>query len=339
MQKERYKYFKYRDEMKNMLQEYVDEICEPAEVYGKRSAMYICPFCDSGTGHNHTAAFCVNPDGIHYKCFACGENGDIFDLIAHEYDLKSGSREVFETAYRILIEENTIAKKPELQRKKLRKDEGTAKISTQTKRSYKEYLKRCIQDLPLTSYMKERGFSDEILKRCCVGYDQWRRMITIPYSREYDYYIARMIDSKNYYKLPGIEEPIYNEASLYHGEGVCFVTEGQLDAMSFLELGYPFVIALGSMTNVQKLVRLLEQKPTNKMLILALDNDEAGRKAQVKLAEELKKRNIPYLSADIYGEFKDANECLVQEREQFQVRIQEFLDKYELEGESINDEI
>lgn len=41
---------------------------------------FICPFCGSGTGPNHTPAFTIH--GVRFKCFACDEGGDIFDLAA-----------------------------------------------------------------------------------------------------------------------------------------------------------------------------------------------------------------------------------------------------------------
>lgn len=46
----------------------------------KQRGFYFCPLCGSGRGANGTAAFSVERDGIHGKCFSCGFYGDIFDL-------------------------------------------------------------------------------------------------------------------------------------------------------------------------------------------------------------------------------------------------------------------
>lgn len=44
---------------------------------------YICPLCGSGShGRNSTAAFSIDRDGVHGKCFSCDFYGDIFDLVA-----------------------------------------------------------------------------------------------------------------------------------------------------------------------------------------------------------------------------------------------------------------
>ena len=67
-----------KEYVKNNLREYVERITDA----GSQKGFYVCPFCGSGTGTNHTAAFSINRDGQHYKCFACGEYGDIFDLIS-----------------------------------------------------------------------------------------------------------------------------------------------------------------------------------------------------------------------------------------------------------------
>ena len=67
-----------KEYVKNHLRDYVEQITDA----GNQRGFYICPFCGSGTGRKHTAAFSINRDGQHYKCFSCGEYGDIFDLIS-----------------------------------------------------------------------------------------------------------------------------------------------------------------------------------------------------------------------------------------------------------------
>ena len=66
--------------LKPFLIDYVNEITQLSRNGGKNQ--YICPFCNSGTGRNGTGAFTYYPDTKTYKCFACGEHGDIFTLYA-----------------------------------------------------------------------------------------------------------------------------------------------------------------------------------------------------------------------------------------------------------------
>lgn len=58
--------------------DYIQEITQKSKGRDK----YVCPFCNSGTGHNGTGAFTYYSDSHTYKCFACGEYGDIFTLHA-----------------------------------------------------------------------------------------------------------------------------------------------------------------------------------------------------------------------------------------------------------------
>ena len=66
------------EKIKPFLIDYVREITKPSRNGGKNQ--YICPLCNSGTGSHHSGAFTVYPDTNSYHCFACGANGDIFNL-------------------------------------------------------------------------------------------------------------------------------------------------------------------------------------------------------------------------------------------------------------------
>ena len=66
------------ERLKPFLLNYIQEITTKS----KGLNQYICPLCSSGTGRNRTGAFTYYPDKHSYKCFACGEYGDIFSLYA-----------------------------------------------------------------------------------------------------------------------------------------------------------------------------------------------------------------------------------------------------------------
>lgn len=67
-----------KEKLKPFLLDYIQEITQKSKGRDK----YVCPFCNSGTGHNGTGAFTYYSDSHTYKCFACGEYGDIFTLHA-----------------------------------------------------------------------------------------------------------------------------------------------------------------------------------------------------------------------------------------------------------------
>ena len=98
-----------------------------------------------------------------------------------------------------------------------------------------------------------------------------------------------------------------------------FVTEGQFDALSFEEIGLS-AIGIGGVNEVSKLIQKLKERPTDKVLVLALDNDKAGRRAIGKFIEELAEAELDQkyiVDSDMYGRYKDANEFLVADREEF----------------------
>ena len=66
------------ERLKPFLLDYIQEVTQKS----KGKDQYICPLCNSGTGHNGTGAFTYYPDNHTYKCFACGTYGDVFTLHA-----------------------------------------------------------------------------------------------------------------------------------------------------------------------------------------------------------------------------------------------------------------
>ena len=71
--------------MKGFLRQYVESITTASRKAGR--GMYVCPFCGSGTGKGKTGAFSIMKDGLRWKCFACNQSGDVFDLIGHHENL------------------------------------------------------------------------------------------------------------------------------------------------------------------------------------------------------------------------------------------------------------
>ena len=116
------------------------------------------------------------------------------------------------------------------------------------------------------------------------------------------------------------------------------MVEGEIDALSIIDLGFE-AIALGSTSNVDLLLRVLQDQPeagrneayascttvcetsaesptfAQTSLVLSLDNDRAGQEATDKLEEGLRELDFPFFRADgLYGDFKDANEALTHSR-------------------------
>ncbi len=98
-----------------------------------------------------------------------------------------------------------------------------------------------------------------------------------------------------------------------------------MDAMSFEEIGYP-ALGLGGVNEVDRLVELIGDM--DKYLILALDNDVPGRKATGKVIESIAEMEFPchvMTMSWMYGDYKDANEFLVKDREGFEKQIEKIV--------------
>ncbi len=200
---------------------------------------------------------------------------------------------------------------------------------------YTEYLHRCHQNVDQTEYFRNRGLSKKVIDRFGLGYDVEKNLVTIPYNLDRKGYVHRVLwDGDSKYCKHGNE--IFNIDALYESglnsllfgtSDYVFVTEGQIDAMSFEEIGLD-AIGLGGVNEVSKLVKQLGEKSSNKILVLALDNDKAGRRAVGKFIGELAEAELDQsyiVDSDLYGKYKDANEFLIADREGFIEKMKRIL--------------
>lgn len=210
---------------------------------------------------------------------------------------------------------------------------------------YQECMKR-INDPAATLYLQARGISLEVAARHWIGYDpEWisptvraaqeakgsswlpepTARIILPVTN--NHYIARAISPDAAAEYSKMNETgngklgIFNIKNALRGDSdAVFINEGVFDALSIIEAG-GMAIALNSTSNANLLIEKLEERPTKATMILSLDNDDAGRKATQIIREGLARLNISYITADISGEYKDPNDALVGNREEFTIRV------------------
>lgn len=301
------------EELKDGLTSYVQSITQLDRRAGRN--MYKCPLCGSGQGggRGHDGAFSITGNGKAWKCFSCGQGGDIFTLIG----LYEGLTEFTDQAKRA-AEITGISLSLEEKPRPQKEDKPTDQPPVHGK--YKAYIESCQAAVSKTDYFNRRGFSEDIVKRFSLGYDEKAGVIVIPYDRQGDYYLTRSIEGKTFRKPKSDDagvEPIYNKAALYNGGKPCFVCESPIDAISIMTAGSDMcsAVALGG-TGHRKLIEAVEAKKPTCTVILSFDNDEAGKQATERTAEELKRLGVPFLianySLDAYPNEsrKDANDYL-----------------------------
>lgn len=319
---------------------------------------YICPHCGSGeNGTHNTGAVKYYQQTGTASCHACRRKVDAIDLYQQETGLEfveavkalaaergmtidstgSGWRNNSTAAEDFAeVEERTPA------RPSLLSDEKPQEAQQVNYSGYyRECMERLQQSAAAQAYLTGRGISLENALAHNVGFDPAADPAGAPAAAADAYkahpapriivptapahYVGRSIDPNtpgSYAKMnnKGGKPGIFNRRALWEAETV-FVVEGAFDALSLLEVGAA-AIALNSTNNVGLLLEELKAKPTKATLLLALDNDAAGKKAQAELQDGLNQLNICNASADVCGGYKDANEHLTGNRAAFVEAVQ-----------------
>ncbi|MBQ7629396.1 MAG: toprim domain-containing protein [Selenomonadaceae bacterium] len=307
---------------------------------------FICPICGNGSGHSGDGVSFIK-DSFRVHCFKCGFGGDIIALKARENNCsyKDAAR-----ALAVVLGIGDDYDKKFVDKKLLA--EGNFKLNEnasspnlpqtfssqveEEKVDCTEFFSDAEKNLQLTDYHLKRGLSWDTAHKFNLGFvKNWRHpkitnapespRLIIPTS---DFsYLARDVrqnlseSAQKYSKQKFGAAQIFNLPAL--NSELIFIVEGEFDAMSFYEVGFN-AVALGSISNYRKLLdEMMKKNPSTKgflptIYILALDNDKAGRATARTLRQIFNDLNFfNMIVRDIYGDFKDANDALVNNRKKF----------------------
>ena len=301
----------------------------------KKGSGYVCPICGSGSGQNGTGITENKRSPGHYTCWAgCFKNADAFEIIALQAGIEPNSAEAMRAAYeRYGISEDSVptAKPIEVQ------VDAHAQEAPVDFTDYFSKVAANITSAAAQQYLAKRGISAATAQKLCWGYDNaWRSpaalragknppasaRLIIPTSTHS--YLARATTDtteKAYQKMKEGAVVLYNLQALYSGRAV-FVCEGEIDAAAIIEAGGE-AVALGSTSNVDKLINACKEKKPCGALLICPDNDEPGRRAADQLTEGLQEIGVACSVVDITGGFKDADEALVADRDHFIKAVQQ----------------
>lgn len=303
---------------------------------------YVCPLCGSGEGKNGTGI--TTKDGVHFTCWAgCYKNSDIIDIIALEYGIEgAGYNAKLEKACALYgINYSDLEADPGFMPGRNatpgRAGGGPASEKKQeAAQDYMEFFRECASRRKESDYMsKQRGISDRVQELYLVGFcPDWRSPAAlrkgfnppkspraiIPTSR-YSY-IARDVraadtlkdSERKYAKTKEGPVHLFNLKALEDAKEPVFIVEGEIDALSIIEIGYS-AVALGSVNNAGMLLKYLSENKPGQPLLIAMDADEKGQQAAGKLMSGLRDLGIDAYRANISGGYKDANERLVADRD------------------------
>ena len=320
-----------RETLKGQLRNYVESITQKS----KGSNMYICPLCGSGTGNHGTGAFSIK-DGTSWKCFSCEKGGDIFDLIGKYEGIEDYSAQLKRAGelFNIDLDGGTAYQNQGKSEQYTHTDIHT-NTYTQDGEDYTDFFLQANRDIDKTSY--HRGLTLETLNRFKIGYvEEWRHpkrpqapaspRLIIPTSRES--YLARDTraelteEQKSYSKMKVGSTHIFNARALQTASTPVFIVEGELDALSIIDVGGE-AVGLGSISKVGSLLEILKESRPSQPLIVALDNDNRGAQASEKLIAGLKELGISFYRLNPAGQYKDASEALERDREALRRAVEE----------------
>ena len=302
----------------------------------KKNKGYICPICGSGSGKNGTGI--TTKDGIHFTCWVgCFTNKDIFDIIGLQYALSSFGEKFQKTVE--LFGQSQITDTKE-QKSILPQDNET---------DYTDFFLQAHQHINETTY--HRGISTDTLNRFNIGYiADWKHpkapkmksspRLIIP-TGKYSY-LARYAEKGDYINYRGIVEnkskvghtQIFNAQALQNADQPIFVVEGEIDALSIIDVGGES-IGLGSISNTKKLISLLEESKPVQPLIISMDNDRDSKtKERVfqigqHLCNDIKRLGINCCIRMITDKYKDVNEFFMTDKENFSLTVNSIISQVE----------
>ena len=310
------------EELKNFLGEYL-------ELKGINTSSVFR--CFSPTHEDKHPSMSFYKKGNICNCFACGEKYNIFSLVGMEYNLK-GFKEQKEKVIELyknreLIQDvnATIYSKKNIE---IILNSTIQEKKIEEKKIYPEfyyYYRDCKKRISETDYLQKRGISKEVQDKYNIGYDRDFKegkmkfpiqAIIIPVSKAS--YTVRNINNASKFRYTKVgEAAIFNYWELEQNrKDTFYIVEGEIDALSIIEAGRK-AIALGSVNEVNLLVNKLKEDKFNNKFILMLDNDEKGKMWQEILYTKLKEIGINVEKNNTLGKYKDANEFLVADRDNF----------------------
>lgn len=271
-----------------------------------------CPFHKQG--QERKPSFGVNGEKDKCHCFACGWSGSIEEMVSELFGYNDAGKfgknwlvkrfNSVEIETRPNILEGFNVRNISNNRNTFN-DSSNRVDSIQSDRHFitEEELDKYRYIHP---YMYDRGLTDEIIEKFDIGYDGEREEITFPV-RDIEgrcvFVAGRSVKGK-FFRLPKEKDkPVYQAYRFTGGEyKEAYITESFLNCLTCWKYGKPAMALIG--TGNEKQYKILEKLPV-RTYILALDPDEAGRKATERFRENVHGKIIKELE---YQDNRDIND-------------------------------
>jgi len=225
----------------------------------------ICPF------HNEkTPSFNVQKNKNRFKCFGCGKSGDAIDFVAlkENFGFVDAVKSVASIMNFELEGESKAIVIPQPRLEKLSKEfidnfENVRKVSNNT-----------LLRFNVTEAIEWMPKAQKEIKVVCFNYMRDGEVVNIKFrGKNKDMKLAKDAELI-FYNLDAIKD-----------EKECVIVEGEIDAMSMYEAGIYNCVSVpnGANTNLKYIDNCYEHFLNKEKIIIATDNDEAGRKLRDEL--------------------------------------------------------
>lgn len=259
-----------------------------------------CPYHGNGQERKPSAGI-RKSDGI-FHCFACQETHTLPEVISYCFGYEGDSYGKRWLNTHIQDRVTTFGKSHYKEKKK---DIEVSKFVSE------EELDNYRWTHP---YWAKRGITnDNIIEFFDLGYDREKQMITFPVRDEQgrcEFVAKRSVNTKFFQYPSGVSKPLYGlyELKLAQnlGEDIknVIVCESMIDCVLLWQSGH-YAVALNGLGNERQFKQLRELSCKN--LILATDNDKAGKDARERIKKNVKNK---WISEIIFPSgIKDIGEC------------------------------
>lgn len=287
---------------------------------GPRNIQFNCPIHNDGQERKPSCGISTtNQEGtpagtVH--CFACGYTATIEEMISHCFGKDDNGAFGKEWLIKNFLTVSIDSRKPielNLSRDK-NSDIQEQYISEDELDSYRYYH----------DYMYKRKLTDEVIEQFDVGYDKHfelkdkegkvksvLRCVTFPVrdTNGNTLFIARRsVDTKFFHYPEDTQKPVYGLYELPKNAKEVIICESIFNALTCYVYGKPAVALLGLGTPYQ--FEQLKKLPCRKF-ITALDGDNAGRRATVRLKKALGSNKL--VTSYLIPDGKDVNDLTFEE--------------------------
>ena len=312
---------------------------------GNSSYQALCPFHNDS---NPSLSISQKPNGIWlWHCFGCDAKGTVIDFVMRQEGIsfkEAYNKLIQNTEVRgqktggpdALVGADRVEKTEKEERLEINPQELLNKAAEFYHQTFKEYRRGL-------EYLVKRGITEqEIYLDFKIGFVNGSLKKTLPESgpmavslkqlgllnergNEHFYncvvfpifdedgntvsFYGRSIEGKQHLYLSGAHKGVFNSRVLRTAKRI-FLTESIIDCLSLYQLGFKETVALYGVNGLTKEHVDLFRKYMTDEIYFCLDNDEAGKSACLRIAQELLSLGIRCYQITLPDGIKDINDYL-----------------------------